>query len=660
MLHAPDPNLRGKQGQLNRRPVETRPPPPPRPQTPEIKPSTPKEGLNSSLKGNSYVAKLFQQEQSQGAKHPSQLSNSILTHHEQVPSRKDSQKPNEPLKAFVDPLPPPPPDPAQLNLMREAQVLVNETSIEDGKNILGIKPNFPNARRPTPVMDTQPLDIFGNPVKQYPPTPPPDPAVPSSQRGSSAGVPKTGPLPIFSNHTAAQLQDMGFKEMYSDGKLLVIQNKVPRGRPKGTAPPPKPPAPLKPPTKYVDCDVQVGTTDLRTFKETEIQVLPEGLEARHPNSPLEQLRRKVLGVGGRWGVRGFRVALYAVDCDKDNCVDRAELIVATQRFGCTLPVSELNQCVQFLLHQEDLKRQNPDPFAAKVKKMGLMSIDTIMMHLRADTWTPARQKVCNSAFQAAQKMMGGSRVSVAGLCKVIKVKEIPTVVHNAQTENAAFMYFAMSWLKQETASVEIDDWMQFWRDVSPGLLSEENFVVSMQKMWSCDAEVKKKKKKDDIPDDPEMPEGPEIKKAFKKIDFNHNGTLSLAELDKAVMLIWPTLNNKPAIMRAYKLTDEDKNGWVSLQEFPTFLKYVVIFNRLFLKFQKIDTSGDRRINWDELRKGKQFLELGDISDKELRDVFDEMDDNGGGEVLFDEFCMWIAKRIGDSEMAQNTNQFNKM
>ena len=237
MLHAPDPNLRGKQGQLNRRPVETRPPPPPRPQTPEIKPSTPKEGLNSSLKGNSYVAKLFQQEQSQGAKHPSQLSNSILTHHEQVPSRKDSQKPNEPLKAFVDPLPPPPPDPAQLNLMREAQVLVNETSIEDGKNVgismmdvLGIKLNFPNPQRPTPVMDTQPLDIFGNPVKQYPQIPPPAPLVASCHMYGpryDQGVPKTRKLPWTTENTVAdliQMDPLNVKEMYDDRVRMTIKN----------------------------------------------------------------------------------------------------------------------------------------------------------------------------------------------------------------------------------------------------------------------------------------------------------------------------------------------------------------------------------------------------------------------------------------------------
>ena len=80
---------------------------------------------------------------------------------------------------------------------------------EDGRTVLGVELSFPNAQQPTPVTDA---------------------------RG-------------FSNHTAAQLQDMGFKEMYGGGELLVIPNKVPRGRPKGTAPAQKPPAPLKPPSK---------------------------------------------------------------------------------------------------------------------------------------------------------------------------------------------------------------------------------------------------------------------------------------------------------------------------------------------------------------------------------------------------------------------------
>ena len=49
-----------------------------------------------------------------------------------------------------------------------------------------------------------------------------------------------------------------------------------------------------------------------------------------------------------------------------------------------------------------------------------------------------------------------------------------------------------------------------------------------------------------------MPNKEERSVAFGKFDFNGNGTLSLAEIDKAVIVLYPDFNDKPAMLRAYK------------------------------------------------------------------------------------------------------------
>ena len=80
-----------------------------------------------------------------------------------------------------------------------------------------------------------------------------------------------------------------------------------------------------------------------------------------------------------------------------------------------------------------------------------------------------------------------------------------------------------------------------------------------------------------------MPSKAERDAAFKRMDYNGNGVvtptqqsaaacafyslffrvvacalqLSLAEIDKAVLGIWPQFNHKPALMRAYKAADRD-------------------------------------------------------------------------------------------------------
>ena len=40
---------------------------------------------------------------------------------------------------------------------------------------------------------------------------------------------------------------------------------------------------------------------------------------------------------------------------------------------------------------------------------------------------------------------------------------------------------------------------------------------------------------------------------FDRMDCNGNGGLSLAEIDKAVLELWPQFNHKKALMRAYRV-----------------------------------------------------------------------------------------------------------
>ena len=49
-----------------------------------------------------------------------------------------------------------------------------------------------------------------------------------------------------------------------------------------------------------------------------------------------------------------------------------------------------------------------------------------------------------------------------------------------------------------------------------------------------------------------MPTDADREHAFDRIDANRNGRLSLAEIDKAVVEVWPEFNHKQALMRAYK------------------------------------------------------------------------------------------------------------
>ena len=134
----------------------------------------------------------------------------------------------------------------------------------------------------------------------------------------------------------------------------------------------------------------------------------------------------------------------------------------------------------------------------------------------------------------------------------------------------------------------------------------------------------------------------ECAELWNRLDYNGNGLLSLAELDKGVIELWPDLNHKPAIMRAYKAADKNDDGFIRKNEFRAFIRFIHFYNKLWKQFSELDGDDDRRLSREEFQKACDTLQI-----KQPDLVFVEMDKNGGGYVLFDEFCAYLSKR-GDT------------
>ena len=145
------------------------------------------------------------------------------------------------------------------------------------------------------------------------------------------------------------------------------------------------------------------------------------------------------------------------------------------------------------------------------------------------------------------------------------------------------------------------------------------------------------------------------------LDVNGNNLVSLAEIDKLVVYTYPILNNKKALMRAYKQTclkdGGDGDAWVEPKELPQLLQNLIYFNKLYAAFVSIDRDFDRRLDLNEFKKGAKKLKM-KLSKSKLKKEFNAMDANGGGVVLFDEFCVWYTKKVNpEREIADCTSQF---
>lgn len=134
---------------------------------------------------------------------------------------------------------------------------------------------------------------------------------------------------------------------------------------------------------------------------------------------------------------------------------------------------------------------------------------------------------------------------------------------------------------------------------------------------------------------------------WKTFDVNGNNLLSLAEVDKGVkqMNLPELFALKPVLMRAFTAavkrspakTANDDN-FISPSEFRFLLQYLQEFYELWLIFDQVDADNDRRISKEEFKKAKDVLAKFGMDTSDMDAQWKSFDANGGGQVLFDEFC----------------------
>jgi len=147
----------------------------------------------------------------------------------------------------------------------------------------------------------------------------------------------------------------------------------------------------------------------------------------------------------------------------------------------------------------------------------------------------------------------------------------------------------------------------------------------------------------------------DLKQLWKRLDYNGNNIVSLAEVDKLVTEMvaggaWPSwLDSKPALMRAFQKacrynSDGKYDDYVEKSEFHCLLLNIFWFGKLYMIFEKIDKDMDRRIDLQEFQHGCTELEL-QLTPTEAQKEFESIDTNSGGQILFVEFCAYIRKRV---------------
>lgn len=147
-----------------------------------------------------------------------------------------------------------------------------------------------------------------------------------------------------------------------------------------------------------------------------------------------------------------------------------------------------------------------------------------------------------------------------------------------------------------------------------------------------------------------VPKDEDIQAIFEEVDGNGDGSLSMKEVEKAIIRRQEQFNLAPTIvMRAFQKADSDGDNAISRDEFFQFVRCINYFQNLLSIFEEMDKDGNRRLSREEFIQAAHIL---DVDTTHANEVFYEMDENKGGYVVFDEFCLWMSDKRALEDVAR--------
>eukprot|EP00966_Prymnesium_polylepis_P261638 6043903-Prymnesium_polylepis.1 len=138
------------------------------------------------------------------------------------------------------------------------------------------------------------------------------------------------------------------------------------------------------------------------------------------------------------------------------------------------------------------------------------------------------------------------------------------------------------------------------------------------------------------------------RKLFSRFDVNGNGHLSLSEVELGLRMMMGSSGETvvdalgPAIARAFHAAKDSSTAgssqqFVEFTEFRLLLVYLKRYTELLRLFDMIDTTDDRRINFQEFQAAMPQLQRWGVIVEDAAAEFAKMDADKSGKVLFDEF-----------------------
>jgi len=130
-----------------------------------------------------------------------------------------------------------------------------------------------------------------------------------------------------------------------------------------------------------------------------------------------------------------------------------------------------------------------------------------------------------------------------------------------------------------------------------------------------------------------------LERIFKAIDLDGDGTLSKEEILQCYEEHFGVPITKKEVDALFAKIDLDNNGSIDYTEFVTATmeeSKLVTEKRLRIAFNMFDRNGDGSLSSDEIKD--ILCSNGEINPEDIDKIVKDADENGDGEIDFEEFC----------------------
>ena len=195
------------------------------------------------------------------------------------------------------------------------------------------------------------------------------------------------------------------------------------------------------------------------------EVAPHPLAQKESRRMLENIRAQIAKRGGLNGIRSLGRSFRIMDDGGNGKIEPEEMLYGLRDQGVEV---ERNEIEQIMLHFD----KDGD---------GSVIFDEFLRALRGKM-NQRRKGLVKLAFGQLDKT-GDGVVTMEDLMGIYDVSENPDVINGLLTPDQAFQEFAKVWDRDRSGSVHLDEFIDYYQDVSASIDNDDYFELMIRNAW---------------------------------------------------------------------------------------------------------------------------------------------------------------------------------